>query len=199
LERENKMNARIVWLMLACITLLFVDRVYASEGPYIEYQYMDYHKNYGGHVVYGEQKIGDYFLLAYGYKDPEYSQGAVGFGRYFGNAQIGIATGRLKYHDTTDAIFSGFYYYEDDLWEASVIADYNRDTSDAWYQRSYIHRKVWQNVFVGAYSERWFGHGPMLGVGWELGSLYMEAFATRPIAHKGGSDNMISLRLSYQF
>lgn len=104
------------------------------------------------------------FLVAN--RDQEFRSVYAGLARQFGDFQLGIGFGNAWYDSRRHPTLNPWLFYRRDDFEAFASAErYSREDRAPWFYKGYVRGRIAGSVFAGAYGEKDFGVGPMIGRG----------------------------------
>ncbi|MEK9151400.1 MAG: hypothetical protein AAB547_02110 [Patescibacteria group bacterium] len=118
--------------------------------------------------------------------ESEFSFAYVGLGKKLGDWQLALGAGCAWYGDICHTTVNPWAYYEADGLTILLNAEhYDREKEDPWFYLGYVHKKLGDSLFIGAYGESAVGIGPVIG--WAFNEK-VKVWVAIPVASRPDED-----------
>lgn len=151
-----------------------------------------------GTQFYAEKPLPNWNVSAYLAlsRDQEFRSVYAGITRQFGDLQLGIGFGNAWYDSRRHPTVNPWLFYSRDDIEAFVSAEhYSREGEAPWFYKGYVRHRISDSVFVGAYGEKDFGAGPLIG--WSSGSF--KIWSAVPVVDRPKDGARLAVGLQVEF
>ena len=134
------------------------------------------------------------FLVAN--RDQEFRSVYAGLARQFGDLQLGIGFGNAWYDSRRHMTVNPWLFYRRDDVDAFARAErYSREDKAPWFYKGYVRGRVADSIFAGAYGEKDFGVGPLIG--WGSGSF--KIWSAVPVVDRTKNGSRLAVGLQVEF
>ncbi len=179
-------------ILVLCLFAFAVPALHAET--YVEAFRLCYRGFQCGNNFYLEQSLNELTALTiYGYDDEFYESAYIGLTHdasiLLNGLQIGLGLGEARYEDDSgnrihNVGYNPWLYYFNDGVEGYLEYEYLKNDSENYYWRGYLHKDITDHLFVGAYTERWVGNGPLIGLKFESDTIGIRFMATKPFGNE---------------
>jgi hypothetical protein len=173
-------------LCLATLPLLLVLTPQVHAQNYLEAYVTDYDGLLGKNI-FGQRSLSDKLTVTFNaYKDDFYQSTYVGLSTtaLVSELELGLGLGQAKVNDGVsterDMAYNPWLWFQKNGFEAFAEAEVLQDDAKNYYYRAYLHHDISDYFYVGYYTERDVGGGPLAGIKFEGDSAGLRFFGTKP-------------------